>query len=707
MIDSKLHYFIDKRDSLNIFFLFLFSLSFVLSLLIFLTLTGNLSNLEQIDNVSDLIKINFILIVILILISFRKIKENFDNRKFKSKFKVQFTLLFIFITLIPSTLITIFSLIFFDQGIKIWFNDKIKEVINGSKNISESYFSEHISNIKNDILYVNSEINNEKIVFFTDKNRLTEFLNYFAEIKDLDEAIIFEGTGQLLAKVGSFLIESETAPPMWSFLIADDGDIAVFPNNEKTKVRALIKIQRAIPTYLFIGKDVDSNVLSRVEKVDNAATEYLNITKKLDDFQSQFNLLFIAINFLMILLSIWFGLRFSSRIIEPIMQIINDSEKIIKEDFSTRIRVFKGNNEFNILSNVLNKMLDILNYQRNRLFKAKETINLRRKFTENIINNVSTGIIYIDLNNKVLLSNKNSQKIFDKKITKDFLIHNNALSNVIKQFKQKTIKNNELQIKYLTNDKLKFLNVKISEIIEKRTIKGLILNIDDVSELVSAQKHAAWSSVARYMAHEIKNPLTPIKLSAQRIEKSFNLNEEKKQVFLECTETIKRQVNNIQKLVSEFSNFARMPESNFKEVKLNSIIDTQINTIKILDNKINIIYKNEFKELKINCDKDQLGRVFLNILKNSYESLSKKKKIISLNVFKDRKYIVILFEDNGKGFPENRDKLFEPYITNKINGTGLGLAICKKIIEDHGGEINLLDSKKFGGASVRIKLFKV
>ncbi len=707
MIDSKLNDLIDKKDSLNIFFLFLFSLSFVLSLLIFLTLTGNLSNLEQIDNVSDLIKINFTLIVILILISFRKIKENFDNRKFKSKFKVQFTLLFIFITLIPSTLITIFSLIFFDQGVKIWFNDKIKQVINGSKNISESYFSEHISNIKNDILFVNSEINNEKIVFFTNKNRLTEFLNYFAEIKDLDEAIIFEGTGQLLAKVGSFLIESETAPPMWSFLIADDGDIAVFPNNEKTKVRALMKIQRAIPTYLFIGKDVDSNVLSRVEKVDNAATEYLNITKKLDDFQSQFNLLFIAINFLMILLSIWFGLRFSSRIIEPILQIINDSEKIIKDDFSTRIRVFKGNNEFNILSNVLNKMLDILNYQRDRLFKAKETINLRRKFTENIINNVSTGIIYIDLNNKVLLSNKNSQKIFDTKITKDFLIHNNVVSNVIKQFKQKLIKNNELQIKYLTKDKLKFLNIKISEIIEKKTIKGLILNIDDVSELVSAQKHAAWSSVARYMAHEIKNPLTPIKLSAQRIEKSFNLNDQKKKVFLECTETIKRQVNNIQKLVSEFSNFARMPESSFKEVKLNSIIDTQINTIKILDNKIKIIYENEFKDLKINCDKDQLGRVFLNVLKNSYESLSEKNKIISLNVLKDKKYVVILIEDSGRGFPENRDKLFEPYITNKINGTGLGLAICKKIIEDHGGEINLLNSEKFGGASVRIKLFKV
>ena len=697
----------DKKDLTNVIFLILFSLSFILSLLIFLTLTGNLSNLKEIDNVSDLISINFIIIVLLILISVGKIKENFDQRKFRSKFKVHFTFLFIFITLIPSTLITVFSLIFFDQGIKIWFNDKIKQVINGSKNISESYFNEHISNIKNDVLFLQSEINNEKIVFFTDRERLTEFLSYFSEIKDLEEAIIFEGTGQLLAKVGSFLIESETAPPLWSFLIADDGDIAVFPNNEKTKVRALIKIQRAIPTYLFIGKDVDSNVLGRVESVDNAATEYLNITKKLDRFQSQFNQLFIAINFLMILLSIWFGLRFSNRIIEPIMQIIFDSEKIIKDDFSTRIRVFKGNNEFNILSNVLNKMLDILNDQKNKLLKAKEIINLRRKFTENIINNINTGIIYIDLNGKVLLSNKNSQEIFDKKVTKDFLDDHSSIKQIIKKFNLDKIKNSEIQIKHLANHKLKFLNIKISEISEKKTVKGLILSIDDVSELVSAQKNAAWSNVARYMAHEIKNPLTPIKLSAQRLEKTFTENQNNKKSILDCTDTIKRQVNNIQTLVSDFSNFARMPESVLKEVKLSKIIETQIKTIEILDNKIKFIYKNKFKKLTINCDENQIGRVFLNIFKNSYESSEKKNKVISVRVSIEKKIIVIIIEDNGSGFPENRDKLFEPYITNKINGTGLGLAICKKIIEDHGGEINLLDSEEYGGACVRLKFLRV
>ena len=281
------------------------------------------------------------------------------------------------------------------------------------------------------------------------------------------------------------------------------------------------------------------------------------------------------------------------------------------------------------------------------------------------------------------------------------------IKEIIKKFKLDKIKNNEFQIKYLANFKLKFLNIKISEIIEQKSIKGFILSIDDVSELVSAQKHAAWSNVARYMAHEIKNPLTPIKLSAQRLEKTFIDSKINKKSFIDCTDTIKRQVNNIQTLVSDFSNFARMPESIFKEVNLDKILKTQIKTIKILDSKIKFKYKNTFKELKINCDQNQIGRVFLNILKNSYESSEKKNKLIAVRVYKEKKLVVIIIEDNGIGFPENRDRLFEPYITNKANGTGLGLAICKKIIEDHGGEINLLNSEEYGGASVRIKLIKV
>ncbi len=696
---------ISRFNISNILFLSIFTISFVVSFLIFISLIGNIPNLEQVRSVSTLIQVNYFFVIILIIISIRNIVNIFYSQKLKSKFKIKITSLFIFITLIPAFLITVFSFIFFDQGLKIWFNDKIKKVVIGSKEISESYFNEHTSNIKNDILFIKNEISSEKIVFFTDKERLTEYINYFVEIKGLDEAIIFESSGQLLAKVGTFLIESESAPPLWSFIIADEGNIAVFPNEENTKVRALIKLQRVIPTYLYIGKNVDSNVLSRVESVNLTAKEYFSLNQRLDDFQKQFNELFLAINFLMILLSIWFGLRFSGKLIEPIMEIISDSEKIIQNDFSARIRIFEEKNEFNILSKVLNKMLDTLNHQKNKLFEANEIINLRRKFTEKIINEVSTGIIHLDINNKITIWNKKSREIFNYDNKKTFFIKNKDIKNIVENFYKDEKFNKEVQLKTIIKNQLKIINIKISKLKEKKKTKGLILSIDDVTELVEAQKHAAWSNVARYIAHEIKNPLTPIKLSAQRLEKYIT--NEKNQSLKDCTETIKRQVNNIQSLVTEFSNFARMPESKFSNHKLNEIIESQINSLKILDENITIDYKNEIKDIKLKCDYNQLSRVFLNILKNSYESQTKSAKFISVKVSDGKGFIDIYIEDNGDGFPENRDKLFEPYITNKIDGTGLGLAICKKIIEDHGGEIYLLNSNDFGGASVRIKLYKV
>ena len=691
----------------NLLFLLIFFSSLILSLIIFLSLSGNISNLDQIEEVSTLLSINYALIIILIIISIQKIVKIFVQRKIRSRFRIQFTSLFIIISFIPTTLITIFSLVFFDQGIKIWFNDKISEVISGSIKISESYFDEHKNSIKNDILFINSEIEKEEIIYFTDRSRLTEFLNYFIAVKDLDEAIIFESSGQLLAKVGTFLIESETAPPLWTFLIADEGDIAIFPNNDQTKVRALIKINRAIPTYLFIGKNVDSNVLGRVESVNETANEYANTTNRLDSFQLQFNKLFLAINFLMILLSTWFGLKFSNKIVLPIMSIISDSERIIKDNFTSRINVIKGNNEFNFLSKVLNKMLDQLKIQQNKLVKAKETINLRRKFTEKIINEVSNGMIYIDRNNKILLFNKRSEEIFGSTLKNNFLQINSEITNFINDFKNKSHKNKEIQIKYISKSKLKILNFKISKILEKREFKGMILSIDDITELVSAQKHAAWSNIARYMAHEIKNPLTPIKLSAQRLESSIKSTKKPNDDFYSnCTETIIRQVNNIENLVTEFSNFARMPESKMKPINLFDLIQTQINSQRIANKQTEFEFKCNKKNIIIECDYNQISRLFLNVLKNSVESIQKRKKKIIIEIVNKKKFVLVNIEDNGKGFPENREKLFEPYITNKINGTGLGLAICKKIVEDHDGEISLLDSISLKGAMVSIKLIK-
>ena len=693
----------------NFIFFIIFLCSLILSLIIFLSLSGNLSNLKQIEEVSNLISANYILIILLIIISISKIYKIFKEKQFKSRFRLQFTSLFIIISFIPTTLITIFSLIFFDQGVKIWFNEKLEKVINESKQISESYFNEHKKNIKDDILFVNNEFTNDQVVYFSDRLRLTEYLSYFSQLRDLDEALIFERSGQLLAKVGSFLVESESAPPLWTFYIADEGDIAIFPNSDQTKVRALLRIQRAIPTYLYIGKNVDANVLSRVQSVNQTADEYTNITQRLNSFQFQFNKLFLAINFLMILLSTWFGLRFSNKILNPIISIISDSQKIIRDNFKSRIGVIEEKNEFNFLSKLFNEILDSLQIQKNKLIKAKETINLRRKFTEKIINEVSNGIIYLDVNDKVLLFNKKSEDIFGKNLKKTFLKKNIQIYQFIKKFKIEENFHSECQVKSLFEGKRKILNIKYSKIFEKNQFKGLILSIDDITELVSAQKNAAWSNVARYIAHEIKNPLTPIKLSAQRIDHSISekkSNYNKSNSFKECVDTIIRQVANIEKLVSEFSNFARMPQSKIEKVNLEKIIQTQINTQKIANKNVKFnLFSNE-KDIYIHCDFDQISRLFMNILKNSVESTSKKNKEISVNLLKEKNYVLIDVDDNGSGFDGiNPDIFFEPYMTKKMNGTGLGLAICKKIVEDHNGEIELLESFRLGGARVRIKLY--
>ncbi len=610
----------------NFIFFFTFLASLFLSFTIFLSLSGNFSNLEQVQEISKLISANYVLIIGLIFISINKIYKIFREKQFKSKFRVQFTSLFIIISFIPTTLITLFSLIFFDQGVKIWFNEKLEKVIFESKKISESYFNEHKKNIKNDILYINDEFTNEQVFYFSDKTRITEYLNYFVEIRNLGEAVIFESSGQLLAKVGSFLVESENRPPLWTFLIADDGEIAIFPNSDQTKVRALIRLQRAIPTYLYIGKSVDANVLSRVESVNKTADEYVNITQRLNNFQFQFNKLFLAINFLMILLSTWFGLRFSNKILNPIMSIIVDSQRIINDNFKSRITVIKEKNEFNFLSKLLNQILDSLEIQKNKLIKAKEIINLRRKFTEKIINDVSNGIIYLDPHEKILLYNKKSQEIFGKNFKENFLKKNLQISQFIRKFKEEDTFLNEIQLKYISEKKIKILNFKLSKVFEKKQFKGMILSINDITELVSAQKSAAWSNVARYMAHEIKNPLTPIKLSAQRISHLFkesNLNNSTS--LKNCTDTIIRQVSNIENLVSEFSNFARMPEGNFELIKLNALIETQIHTQKIANNKVNFKFISNKKQIEILCDYDQISRLLMNILKNSVESSTKKK----------------------------------------------------------------------------------
>ena len=687
----------------------LFASSFLLSFFIFLILSGYIKNQFFLFDLSHLLIMNLFIILIIVFIIAYRIKILWSYKKTKnsgSNLHIQLSALFAFLTLIPSVLVTLFSLIFFDQGVKNWFSGKVQTALLGSKYISESYFKEHSNNLRNDLVFLSKEINNEKVAFFTDKDRLTNLLESLISIKLLDEVIIFERSGQLLAKIGnSFIIDKEPPPPLWTIFRADYGDISIFTNKENNKVRGLIKLDRVIPTYLYAGKNVDSLVLNRLDNVNTAANEYFDLEKKIKNFQFQFYQLFIAVNLLVISLSIWFGLLFANKIIFPIKTIISASKKISQGNLKTRIQNFSEFQDFNVLSKSLNLMVDKFLEQKNNLFKAKQTLDLRRKFTEAVIEGVSAGILYIDFKSFVLLYNKRSQEILEKNVKEKNLIKLFPEMNplIIEASKSQRLLEREFNI--LINDKVKTLSLKISPQLQKEKLVGFILTFDDISELISAQKKAAWSNVARYLAHEIKNPLTPIKISTQRLQSNFKKELLNKDIFEKCSQTIIRQVNDIEKLVTEFSEFARMPISVFSRVDLSKILIKEFDNLEVIHKNIAFKCESKFQNLFIKADKSQIMRVFNNILKNAIESnVVKKKKKIHAIIKKNNTSISVLIEDNGEGFPKNKENLFDPYITNKKNGTGLGLSICKKIIEEHYGQIKLSNSKSLGGASVEIIL---
>ncbi len=700
------NYLKNKKNS--ILFL-LFASSFLLSFLIFLILSGYISNNLHVIDLSHLLIINLLITLTIVIVIIFRIKILWSYRKTKnsgSNLHIQLSALFAFLTLIPSVLVTLFSLVFFDQGVKNWFSEKVQTALLGSKYISESYFKEHSNNLRNDLVFLSKEINNEKVAFFTDKDRLTNLLKSLTSIKLLDEVIIFERNGQLLAKIGnSFIIDKEPPPPLWTIFRADDGGISIFTNKENNKVRGLIKLDRVIPTYLYAGKNVDSLVLNRLDSVNTAANEYFDLEKQIERFQFQFYQLFIAINLLVISLSIWFGLLFANKIIFPIKTIISASKRISQGNLKTRIQKFSEFQDFNILSKSLNIMVDKFLEQKNNLFKAKQTLDLRRKFTEAVIEGVSAGILYIDFKFDVLLHNKRSLQILEKDVRKKNLLELFPEMTPLIKKASKSLRLLEEEFNILIVDKIKTLSLKISPQLQKEKLIGFILTFDDISELISAQKKAAWSNVARYLAHEIKNPLTPIKISTQRLQSNFKKDLLKKDIFEKCTQTIIRQVNDIEKLVTEFSEFARMPISTFSRVDINKILTREFINLETIHKNISFKCHSEYQNLFIKADKSQILRVFNNILKNAIESDSNgKKKKIYARIKKNKNEVKVLIEDNGEGFPKEKENLFEPYITHKKNGTGLGLSICKKIIEEHYGKIKLSNSGLLKGAAVEIIL---
>ena len=615
------------------------------------------------------------------------------------------------VTTFPAIIVTLFSLFVVDYSLRGWFAERISTAVNESVRVAESYFDEHARSISGKVLTMANDVNREAYRLVGKGNLMGRYLSDQAALRNLLDAIIFDGTGQVLAKSQfAFAVTFTNLEPSWVEK-ARKGEVVVLRADETNKLRAVVKLNSYVDAYLLVGRFIDSKVLLAMDQTRLAASDYQQLGFQQLDLQISFAVLFGIILLLILIASLWIGLNLATAIVGPIGSVIHVAEQVRAGNLSQRVPEDLQLEEISRLGSAFNRMLDELVRSREQLVQANTQIDQRREFTEAVLGGVSSGVVGLDRDGKVTLPNATARELLGKKDT-DLI--GRKLADVITEFRgllaitnQKKRRFGEEQIILQRQNSHLVLRARIvSEVIEGRVI-GYVVTFDDVTSLLSAQRKAAWSDIARRIAHEIKNPLTPIQLASDRLLKKYRPDDQKAaDQFEEYVRIIMRQVDDIGRMVDEFSAFARMPQPQMDRHSLLEIVNGQISLFASKDLSLDVEINDAKQDYATICDAGLVRQALTNLLQNAKDSLQEHHVAapaihISMAIEDDMTAITLV--DNGPGFPEmDLGKLLEPYVTTRQKGTGLGLAIVSKIMEDHGGNMQLGKADS-GGALVCLK----
>ncbi len=669
---------------------------------------------------STLVLINIDLLIVVgltILVARRLIKLWRAHRAGTVGSRLHIRLVFLFgvIAMTPTVLIAIFSTLFFTFGVQAWFGERVKTAVTESAVIARAYLVEHQQAIKADALAVANDINRQWGQLSSGEIQIRDqFLSTQVGFRGLTEAVIFSSDLRVIAKAGyTFALQSGEQIPFEAIASANIGQVSVFPGQSSDRVRALVKLESYPAAYLLVGRFVDATVLARLARTEEAVSEYQRLEGARSELEVSFTMLFGVVALLLLLVSMWFGLSLATRLVRPIIDLINAAERVRGGDLTVRVKEVDSDDELAYLSRAFNRMTKRIGEQQTALRDTNAQLDERRKFTETVLEGVSAGVIGLDHNGNITLPNRSASMLLGTDLSK---VIGCAVSLSVPEFApllaeaqlspQKIIQR-EVQIVSGTTQKTFLVRLSGEQIQDQ--VVGYVITFDDITALQSAQRKAAWADVARRIAHEIKNPLTPIQLSAERLKRKYldKLGDDSG-LFAQCTDTIIRHVGDIGHMVDEFSAFARLPSAVLKPADITTIMREAV----MLQRHAypQIAFAVEGERHRINCDARQVGQALTNVLKNAVEAIDARfgpkagggKIIVRLQ--QNDHEIAVCVTDNGIGLPPERERLTEPYVTTRAKGTGLGLAIVKKILEDHGGDVTLEDSPgEEGGAQVTLR----
>lgn len=671
--------------------------------------------------VTWLLLINLVLVLALGSVVARELVRLWIERRrglAGARLHVQLVALFTVIAGAPTAIMAIATVLFFNLGVQAWFSDPVRQAIGQSLAAAQAYLDEHRQNIRGDILAMAGDISREGSLILADGDAIQRLISNQTGIRALNESVLFDGKGRIYARVGFTL---QLNVPFWALDRARNGEVVIFtPENSENdasrtdRVRALVRVEGFEDTFLLIGRFVEPRVIQHLDKTRLAVQLYEDLEGRREGLQVTFAMMFVIVALLLLLAAIWIGIALANRLARPIGALSAAAERVRTGDLSARVDEGPRDDELGMLSRAFNRMTAQIEAQRGELVAANVQIENRRRFTEAVLASVTAGVVALDARGAIDLPNRSASQLLDTDLSaqtgKDFAALVPEMAGLLDSARANPERHAQGSIQLVRNNRKRTFVVRIARALLDDGGTGLVVTFDDVTDLEVAQRTAAWADVARRIAHEIKNPLTPIQLSAERLKRKY-LAEIKSdpETFRLCTETIMRQVEDIGRMVDEFSSFARMPAPRMKAENLGELVRR---TVFLQSNaRAGARFETDIpaEPVLLRLDAGQVGQALTNLLQNALDAIEGREGSdlppphVAVRLSRDAQgRTVVAVADNGRGLPKNdRDRLTEPYMTTRAKGTGLGLAIVKKIMEDHGGTVLLAD-RPGGGAIVSL-----
>lgn len=680
-------------------------------------------------NVVTLLPLVMVLVVRLVRVWIERRRGNAGAR-----LHVRLVLLFGVVAVTPAIVMAVFATLFFNLGIQAWFNERVRLALHESLQASQGYLEEHRNHIRADAVDLSNDMVNALDLLSRNAPQFGQLLTGQAELRGLAEAVIYEPqTGQVIASTGAMGGLSADPPPAWAIALARSGEVAVF-GEETRRVRALVQMNSRPPFMLLVSRSVDSKILDHMARTEQAVAEFDQLDKNSANFQITYVLIFAVVALLMLSAAVLIGLLLANQIARPIGRLIGAAEQVRAGDLSARVPEIASGDEMADLSRAFNRMTGQLSAQRSELMDAYGQIDARRRFTEAVLSGVSAGVIGLDPYGAIELPNRAASALLGVDLLGEIGM---PLVAVVPEFAPLIAqalaapdrpRTAELEIGpanarrtllvrigadrtdtplQLSPELTGELDPQLAEDFAPTEARGFVATFDDITALQAAQRKAAWADVARRIAHEIKNPLTPIQLSAERLKRRFAREiTSDPETFIQCADTIVRHVGDIGRMVDEFSAFARMPLPVIKSEDISRITREAM----VLQRQAHpdIAWSTDLPDAGpvVPCDRRQLTQALTNLLQNAADAVAMRERgpgdgsgAIHVAISETAGQVRIAVTDDGVGLPqEDRGRLAEPYVTHKAKGTGLGLAIVKKIMEDHGGRLLLEDNPSGPGA---------